>query len=172
MVSGNVRSLVPGFEKHFVLDPPPPLPTHNFYRVVESLTTIPEGLALCGRKNRWRKLALDANGKLRIGELPERDNHLWMKIAFDVAGQPASHGCLLQTAQWPNGTRVFLDSRGLLHFKSKDPNLPEVSLVLSSGEVAGWTSDGHVCGPAFFFEDGQTSEPAKVFERLQQILNL
>ena len=153
-------------------DSAPPLPTWNLHRVIESISILPDGLAFCGRRNRWHKVKLESAGRLRIGELPESDKPHLQKVTFSTRPKPTHHGCALRTAEWPNGDRAFLDSRGLLHFQSKDPSLPEVTLVLSAGEVAGWTSDGFVCGPAFFFESAHTSEPAKVFERLQRILNL
>jgi hypothetical protein len=77
---------------------------------------------------------------------------------------------MLQTAQFPNGSKIFLDSRGLLHLKSYDADCPEVSLVLADGEVAGWASDYHVCGPAFFFEGTYDSEPKAVFESIMGFL--
>jgi hypothetical protein len=76
----------------------------------------------------------------------------------------------LYSARLPTGSRAFLDSRGLLHLKSGARNLPEISLVLADGEVAGWTSDGFVCGPPFFFEGSYNSDPRSVFERLLQFL--
>jgi hypothetical protein len=165
----NPRLLAPVAQ---ALDAPPALPTWNLYRVVESLTTLPGGLALCGRKGVWRKLGLAPDGRLRIGEQPSRDGQPALAIRFPAAAQPTRHGCTLQAADWPNGARVFLDSRGLLHFKSKDPSLPEVSLVLAQSEVAGWTSDGVTCGPAFFFGGARASHPDRVMERLQRILHL
>jgi MoxR-vWA-beta-propeller ternary system protein len=88
----------------------------------------------------------------------------------DFRARQTRCGCMLHIAEWPGGSKAFLDSRGLLHFKSHDPTVPEVSLVLSEGDIAGWTSDGHVCGPSFFFDGPQTSEPLEVFERLRQFL--
>jgi len=84
---------------------------------------------------------------------------------------PPNLGCTLQVAEWPSGSKAFLDSRGLLHLKSHDPSLAEVSLVLSDGEVAGWTSDGYVCGPSFFFDDQRPSNPQRVFNRIEDFLS-
>jgi hypothetical protein len=148
-----------------VLEPTPPLPNWNVFRVVESFARFEDGIALCGRKNKWRKLALDGDGKLRISGIP-----LTREIA---AGQKLSeqprktrHGCSLQMVQFPGGSKVFLDSRGLLHFKSSDPSVPEVSVVLADGEAAGWTSDGFTCGPSFFFDFPHASDPKSVAERI------
>jgi hypothetical protein len=60
-------------------------------------------------------------------------------------------GCELKIAQWSDGSRAWLDSRGLLHLRSSNPSIPEISLVLnSSGPLAAWCSDGLRYGPAFF----------------------
>jgi len=110
-------------------------------------------------------------GRLVIVELPPHEKvELIDRIAFGAQVEAASRGCTLQIAEWPCGSKAFLDGRGLLHLKSHDPAIPEISLVLSDGEVAGWTSDGLVCGSAFFFEGLHHSEPKRVFERILQFL--
>ncbi len=153
------------------LDPLPRLPTWNLYSLIESIARLPVGIALCGRKGRWRKLSLHTNGKIRIAPLPTNETVPSERASLPALPKPNRHGCLLQVARWPGGSQAFLDSRGLLHLKSHDPDVPEVSLVLSDGEVAGWTSDGYVCGPAFFFGGQFTSEPIRVFERILRFLH-
>ena len=59
----------------------------------------------------------------------------------------------LTVAGWADGSRAFLDSRGMLHLKSSDPAVPEVTLVLANDRLAGWASDGTAFGPPFFFGD-------------------
>ncbi|MFO1513668.1 MAG: hypothetical protein U1F83_12245 [Verrucomicrobiota bacterium] len=156
----------------FFRERPPPLPTWNLFRVVEAFAKLPGCPAILGRKGRWRQinLWLGETDSLRISHLAERDAALWEKVNFGTP-KPTGRGCSLQTADWPCGSKVFLDSRGLLHFKSHDPAVPEISLVLSDGEVAGWTADGHVCGPKFFFDGEYRSEPQEVFNRVMQFLN-
>jgi hypothetical protein len=143
----------------------PPLPVWNIFRIVEALARLDDGVALRGRKDRWRKLGLDEQGNLRITPLPP-GGRAWGEQPFSQQPRKTKHGCTLQQAQFPNGSKVFLDSRGLLHFKSRDRDLPEVSLVLADGEVAGWSSEGHVCGPSFFFEQPYVSDPKRVFDAL------
>lgn len=155
-----------------ILDPPPGMPCWNMYRVIESAARLGSALVLGGRNNRFRRLILNARKTLQIFEIPAGEKmELQGKAAFSTPASKTRHGCSLQTIQYPCGSKLFLDSRGLLHLKSSDPGVPEVSLVLSEGEVAGWTSDGHVCGPAFFFDGPRISEPEVVFERLMRILN-
>ena len=52
---------------------------------------------------------------------------------------------------WENGSRIILDRRGLLHLKSYNKNLPEVTIVLVLEKpIACWASDGTVCGNTYF----------------------
>lgn len=152
------------------LESPRPFPIWNLFRVVESLARVNDGLAICGRRGKWRKLTLGADGKLRLASLSERGNELWQKVTFTGQAKPTRQLCLLQNVAWPGGSTAWLDSRGLLHLQSHDPSVPEISLVLADGEVAGWTSDGYVCGPPFFIEGSPPSQPEHVFERLRQFL--
>ncbi len=155
-----------------VLDPPPPLPDWMVFRFVESIARFGDGLAFCGRKSRWRRITMTGDPTLAIYELPPYEKlELKDKVSFASESRPTGQGCSLQTATWPCGSKAFLDSRGLLHLKSHDPSVPEVSLVLSGETVAGWTSDSHVCGPKFFFEGSHNSNPEGVFECLLQFLN-
>ncbi len=152
----------------FWLDRCPSLPTWNLYRVIEAIALQGDGLMLVGRKGCRRKLQL-VHGKLRIALSPPTSNSLPEGLSvFIESPRKTSHGCTLQSLVFPNGGRVFLDSRGLLHFKGGDSTLPEVSLVLADGEVAGWTSDGRVCGPSFFFDGLRTSDPKHVFDCLNR----
>ena len=115
---------------------------------------------------------MTAQRTLAIDDLPPYEKlELRNRVSFSLQSRPTGHGCTLQVATWPCGSMAFLDSRGLLHFKSHDALVPEVSLVLSGSEVAGWTSEGHVCGPEFFFEGGRKSNPERVLECLRQFLN-
>jgi hypothetical protein len=141
----------------------PPLPTWNVHRTIESVAVYENHIALCGRKGRWRKLVLDENGKLRILDLPAGGPP---RVSVFGPPQRTKHGCTLRVAEIAGRGKIFLDSRGLLHLKSGNPEMPEISIVLADGEVAGWTSDGCVCGPPFFI-DGELARDGKgVFERI------
>jgi MoxR-vWA-beta-propeller ternary system domain bpX0/MoxR-vWA-beta-propeller ternary system domain bpX1 len=161
-------------QQHWVpdmLDPPPTLPNWNLYRVIDLLGRCGESLAFCGRKGRWRRITFETwRIMIRDADSPGVDV-TWPGLPFSSQPTPPGLGCTLQVAEWPNGSRAFLDSRGLLHLKSHDPSLAEISLVLSDGEVAGWTSDGYVCGPSFFFEDQRPSNPQRVYHRIEDFLS-
>ena len=36
--------------------------------------------------------------------------------------------------------------------------------------LAGWTTDGHICGPGFFFDSVQTSEAELIYRQLLNFL--
>ncbi len=86
-------------------------------------------------------------------------------LGFKDVKVPKELGCQLQVAEWPNGSQAFLDSRGLLHLKSHDAAVAEVSLVLHEGEAAGWCSDGLTTGPHFFCPN-RPSKPVELARRL------
>jgi hypothetical protein len=52
---------------------------------------------------------------------------------------------------WADGSEVLADSRGLLHLRSSDKTIPEITIVMIMGKpTACWAADGRVCGPAYF----------------------
>ena len=61
-----------------------------------------------------------------------------------------------QYAAWPDGSEAITDSRGLLHLRSADTSLPEITLVLVLGKsIAAWAPaglDGAVCGSPYFIQ--------------------
>jgi hypothetical protein len=83
---------------------------------------------------------------------------------FEMLPAPRGRGIQLRVARCPGGSRVFLDSRGLLHLQSADPTIPEASLVLDENELAGWCSDGRVWGHPYYRGDAEEAPPRDVFE--------
>ncbi|PTY04067.1 hypothetical protein DB346_04550 [Verrucomicrobia bacterium LW23] len=55
----------------------------------------------------------------------------------------------LSVATWEDGSKAWLDSRGLIHLQPARTDLVEITVVLAERPGA-WTSDGHLCGPVFF----------------------
>ncbi|HSI85165.1 MAG TPA: hypothetical protein VK970_15350 [Candidatus Methylacidiphilales bacterium] len=72
----------------------------------------------------------------------------------------------LSVAEWEDGSRAFLDSRGLLHLQPARKDLAEVTLVLAE-RVAGWTSHGDMCGPRFFTGLDQPPKHDPVWKSIQ-----
>lgn len=72
-------------------------------------------------------------------------------------------------ASWSDGSQAFLDSRGLLHLKSANRNVPEITLVLhNDGALAAWSSDGRVYGPRCFHGSDTSYDPRHLDELLHR----
>lgn len=69
--------------------------------------------------------------------------------------------CLYKT-EFADGSSVFKDSRGLLHFRSSDPQLPEFTIVVAGGHHAGWASNGWMWGDDYFVKPNETRAWAQV----------
>ncbi len=91
----------------------------------------------------------------------EQDSDLDQR-PFKGISAAKSLGCALQVAEWPCGSKAWLDSRGLLHLRSHDPSILELTLTLNQGDMSAWTSDGQCSGIPFFTGKNQstTMEPA------------
>ncbi len=58
---------------------------------------------------------------------------------------------------WGDGSEAWVDSRGLLHLRSSDKNIPEITIVLIVGkDSAGWTSDGKFFGSPYFIGESKS----------------
>ena len=66
---------------------------------------------------------------------------------------------------WQDGSEAIFDSRGFLHLRSSYTRLPEITIVLITGNnTACWNSDGVVCGNSYFVEESRSmSIPAEDF---------
>jgi hypothetical protein len=122
-------------------------------------------LALLSRRGQWWPLGCDAGqGVIQLHKGPLQPSRLARAIrcygpfsrleGFD-------RGYSLELAQFGGRSRAWLDSRGLLHLASSDRTLPECTLILTEGPLAGWLSDGRVFGPPYW-HDGQ--QPTQVKE--------
>lgn len=128
---------------------------NNGYSVLQNVQRL--GLSPTG------ELTIDGRA-LRLWQYPQgQSQHLrLLPLAPDERAQRTierSHGTpLLDNPQlwlghftWPDGSRAWIDSRGLLHLRSADPTVPEITVVLIVElPTAAWAADGTVCGPAYF----------------------
>jgi hypothetical protein len=74
--------------------------------------------------------------------------------------EPTRHpdsGCSMSVATWPDGSRAFIDSRGLLHLQSADREIPESTLTLKEGDIAAWTNNGQAYGSHYFLDESNMS---------------
>ena len=89
-------------------------------------------------------------------------------VAFAQSGRPPRTGYDLRVATWADGSRVYLDSRGMVHLKSADPDLPELTLVLHDGATAAWSTDGCRHGPPFFQGEASVMDGRPMFKTVQR----
>ena len=72
----------------------------------------------------------------------------------------------LDVATWADGSTAWLDSRGLLHLKSSDRSVPELSLTLTNiPPAAAWSSEGKMGGPKYFIGNAPAT-PGEYFANL------
>ncbi len=84
---------------------------------------------------------------------PEKEKPGGKRIPFMPTLSPPGTSYRLSVAQWEDGSRAYLDSRGLLHLKSSDLLIPELTLVLTEGTTAGWCAQHGTFGPVYFTGD-------------------
>jgi len=125
-------------------------------------------LALRSRRGVWFKIDIDMIGLKSIMLLPAKLED-WRPIArpFDRDCSDSKVGYTLRAAVWPEGSLAFLDSRGLLHLRSADPAVPEITLVLTDGPMSGWVGDGRRFGLRYFTG---SDDPAPAYSIFHEIL--
>ncbi|HJT32611.1 MAG TPA: hypothetical protein VJ783_11255 [Pirellulales bacterium] len=114
----------------------------------------PEGcLTLVGRRGEvrlWRTDSTSFSSPVRVEWVGGLNQPLRYACWFHrLRGSPGER-LKVRVAQWPDGSRAYLDARGLLHLKSGDRALPELSLVIGHpGRVSAWSSDPRLWGTEF-----------------------
>ncbi len=89
-----------------------------------------------------------------------------MSVPFSKDVTPKGVGYTLKQADW-HGSRMILDSRGLMHFQSMDRSIPEFSIVLSETQLSGWSADGRRWGAPYFHEpDARMTPDADIWRDL------
>ena len=88
--------------------------------------------------------------------------------SFDRISSPHGEHHLLDRAEFSEGTRVYLDSRGLLHVVPGDNSLPQAAIILKDGPLSGWFSDGVWFGDQYFVGDHIPIDSASAFDRLTE----
>ena len=73
----------------------------------------------------------------------------------------AEPGYSLRVAKWADGSRLWIDSRGLMHLQSSDQLIPEATFMLNVSGVAVWTSDGTMHGSPYYIDPSRPSISAE-----------
>jgi hypothetical protein len=124
-------------------------------------------LALITYKREQAVFILDRERKhLYLVPTADSTRPTWRRCGFKDAARPMDVGCRLQVATWDDGSRAFLDSRGMLHLKSSDRSIPELTIILHDGVVAGWCSAGRVFGNEYFIDGRPNVTPVEIYEQI------
>lgn len=124
-------------------------------------------LALRSRRGVWFKIDIDMVGLKSILLRPAKlENWRPAAMAFDRDCSDPRVGYSLRAAVWPEGSLAFLDSRGLLHLRSADPAIPEMTLVLTDGPMSGWVADGRRFGLRYFTGTDEMASPYSIFHEI------
>jgi hypothetical protein len=112
-------------------------------------------LTLVSSKRRQASIACDRSRQRLhwVARSGTADSRQPKRILWQNIDPPPGVGFSLKVARWDDGSQAWLDSRGLLHLKSADPEIPQCTLVLRDGELACWCDDGRYCGPDYFAGD-------------------
>ena len=92
------------------------------------------------------------------------------EASFNRIDSPFGEHHLLDRARFPDGTRVYLESRGFLHIVPGDPTLPQAVLVLKDGMLSGWFSDNAWFGDRYFVGDHTPIDSASANDRLMHCI--
>ena len=136
------------------------------YRVqLKEVSGHQSGLWLRTKRERQLKLELDPTAD-RLCLKPGPGFILGLRRrAFSNLQSRKTGGHELQSAEWEDGSRVVLDSRGLLHLQSSDPDVPDATLVLYDDDVAGWCADGRMWGSEYYLgSDQKRSSPGSIWK--------
>ena len=90
----------------------------------------------------------------------QNERILW----FEHCRQPRHVKYHLRIAKWSDGSKAFLDSRGLLHLKAATDHVPDLTLVLHEGETAGWSSHALLVGDQYFAGEKAKIETLHFFQ--------
>jgi hypothetical protein len=82
---------------------------------------------------------------------------------------PAVNGFELYEVEFCDGSKIWKDSRGMLHFRSSDTDIPEFSIVVSIGSSAGWVADGRYWGMSYYMIGHQDNNRTQ--EIVAQVIN-
>jgi hypothetical protein len=136
----------------------------NLRSRIKSIGVLESGnLVMLTKKNVWLVIRWDPT-KDRIfieasTKLPE--SKITELVDFQKISQSVSFDFPIKKATFKDGSEVFLDGRGLLHLRSADDSISEVTLVLHDANVAGWSADGRTWGTEFFIGKGIVSADTK-----------
>jgi hypothetical protein len=126
-----------------------------------------------GLFHRINKLAVDIHGNLFLGNhmlaFSEKEHLVFArhsgsypedaisakKVDKTIPLKSENNRIHLRPFEWEDGSKAYVDNRGLLHLISSDPALPQITVLLVlNRQTACWASDGSLGGSSFYHHDG------------------
>jgi hypothetical protein len=111
------------------------------------------GILLRHSKGKWANFVEGPANHIFLVSIQQRTPEFADARPFKPVTGPSDDSFTLKLAAWNDGRRAWLDSRGFLHLKGADSSQPEISLVLTDGPTAAWSSDSEMAGAPFFIPD-------------------
>lgn len=167
--AARISSSIPNVRRHFT----------------EIYLSPPTGLHLMSKSQTLLTLKLDGNRTKRIcwdctpagdymlenGWITNVNNCLkiadWNKRikAQEFESVPVCEGRLnLAVMGFPDGSKVWLDRRGMLHLRSSNKGIPQISIVLQDGGTSGWCSNGDYFGARYFIGHRKSLDESAFFQ--------
>jgi|GEM_PF-1230262 len=129
------------------------------------------GIVLQLRTDRIIRLGLDSGA----GELEWRAttrNETDELRPLRPVSSPAVTQIRLARATWPDGSRAYVDARGLLHLVSSDRSIPQIAIVLvSDGVCAGWNFLDQYYGDEYFTGDNGSVDADTFAEPIRRFVD-
>lgn len=99
-----------------------------------------------------RDLRLDPNGRYLNLKTNELNAIEWIKpVKEEIIDVPHLPKLKFTKFSWADGSEAMVDSRGLLHLKSSDITIPEMTIILVIEKTtACWSADGKITGSPYF----------------------
>ena len=92
-------------------------------------------------------------------------------VLFKPIAGPEGSRMLLKEAVWSDGSRVILDSRGLMHFVSASPEIDDFTVILTgSGPMAIWAASLGGFGDPYYFVEPPEASAAAMDHLLRQFV--
>ncbi len=138
-------------------------------------------LALVSRGGHlWRMTCKDGTDRLHLYHRQTGDagnpnrcdcaqwqSHTSLRTSDRVSEHPQK-SYKLRVATWPDGSRAFFDSRGLLHLASSNRDIPVTTIVLYQADLAGWSADGRMWGSDFFTGGRSNASGRTIYQDILQ----
>ena len=146
--------------------------TMNFWYRFTSIFLDARGtLTLVSRKDERLWIDFDEVNCEFIGRLESDVVTIKQESRFKTIAIPRDVGFQLSCANWNDGSRAFLDSRGLLHLISSDTEIPEITIILKLGRMSGWCSNGKTFGQVYYTSlVGDPDDEQEIYHIFRQFL--